>query len=63
MNSIIDRIARDLSLDRDYIASIIRRSSFYYKRFTIPKRNGDPRVIYQASPELKSLQYWVREKY
>ena len=62
MNSIIDRIARDLSLDRDYIASIIRRSSFYYKRFTIPKRNGDPRVIYQASPELKSLQYWVREK-
>lgn len=62
MNSIIDRIARDLSLDRDYIASIIRKSSFYYKRFTIPKRNGDQRVIYQASPELKSLQYWVREK-
>ena len=62
MNSIIDRIACDLSLDRIYIKSIIRRSSFYYKRFTIPKRNGDPRVIYQASPELKSLQYWVREK-
>lgn len=61
MNSIIDRIACDLSLDRTYIASIIRRSSFYYKRFTIPKRNGEQRVIYQASPELKSLQYWVRE--
>ena len=30
--------------------------------FTIPKQNGDQRVIYQASPELKSLQYWVREK-
>ena len=61
MNSIIDRIAYDLSLDRTYITSIIRRSGFYYKRFTIPKRNGDQRVIYQASPELKSLQYWARE--
>lgn len=62
MNSIIDRIACDLSLDRIYIKSIIQRSAFYYKRFTIPKQNGDQRVIYQASPELKSLQYWVREK-
>ena len=62
MNSIIDRIASDLSLDRIYIKSIIQRSAFYYKRFTIPKQNGDQRVIYQASPELKSLQYWVREK-
>lgn len=61
MNSIINRIAYDLSLDRTYLVSIIRRSSFYYKRFTIPKRNGEQRVIYQASPELKSLQYWVRE--
>lgn len=61
MNSIVDRIACDLSLDRTYIASIIHRSNFYYKRFTIPKRNGEQRVIYQASPELKSLQYWVRE--
>ena len=62
MNSIIDHIACDLSLDRIYIKSIIQRSAFYYKRFTIPKQNGDQRVIYQASPELKSLQYWVREK-
>lgn len=61
MNSIIDRIACDLSLDRAYIASVICQSSFYYKRFTIPKRNSEQRVIYQASPELKSLQYWVRE--
>ena len=62
MNSIIDRIACDLSLDRIYVKSIIQKSNFYYRRFTIPKQNGNPRVIYQASPELKSLQYWVREK-
>lgn len=61
MNSLIDRISYDLSLDRSYIASIINRSIFFYRRFTIPKKNGGERVIYQASPELKSLQYWVRE--
>ena len=61
MSSIIDRIAHDLSLDQSCVSSIIRGSNFYYKKFEIPKRNGGTRLIYQASPELKSLQYWVRE--
>lgn len=60
MNSIIDRIADDLLLDSEYVASIVRKSNFYYKSYTIPKRNGDQRMIHQASPELKTLQYWVR---
>lgn len=61
MNSIIDRIADDLSLDKAYIKSIVHRSNYYYKEYTIPKKNGERRTIHQASPELKSLQYWVRE--
>jgi len=60
MNSIIDKIADDLSLDKSYISSIIRRSYCYYKTYSIPKRNGGTRIICQASPELKSLQYWVK---
>lgn len=61
MSSIIDYISNDLSLDKSYIKSIIDRSGFYYKRYTIPKQNGKKRVIHQASPELKTLQYWVKE--
>ncbi|MDD4799052.1 MAG: reverse transcriptase domain-containing protein, partial [Clostridia bacterium] len=61
MNSLIDRIAENLNLDRQYVASITRRSECYYKDYTIPKMNGTRRKIAQASPELKSLQYWVRE--
>jgi len=61
MISIIDRISNDLKLDQAYLISIISRSDYYYKKYNIPKHNGDQRVIYQASPELKTLQYWVRE--
>lgn len=56
---IIDRISLDLKLDKAYLSRIVSRSAFYYKDFTIPKRNGDKRHISQPSPELKTLQYWV----
>lgn len=61
MNSLIDRIAADLHLESTYIEALIMRSDYYYKRYTIPKNNGGRRYIYQASPELKSLQYWIRK--
>lgn len=57
----IDKLFFDLSLDKEYLAKIISRSSFYYKDFTIPKSNGGIRHISQPSPELKTLQYWVLE--
>lgn len=56
---VIDRIALDLKLDRTYISRIVSRSAFYYKDFTIPKRDGGKRHVAQPSPELKTLQYWV----
>lgn len=56
---IIDRIALDLKLDKSYLSRIVSRSAFYYKDFTIPKRNGGERHVAQPSPELKTLQYWV----
>lgn len=59
MNSLIDRIAIELHLDKAYVQSIIQRSSWHYKDYTIPKRNGGLRHIEQASPELKAFQYWV----
>ena len=60
---IITRISSNLQLKDDYISSIIRRSNYYYKDYYIPKRNGGRRKISQASPELKTLQYWVKTGY
>lgn len=58
-NSLIAKISHDLCLKQDYISDIINNSNRYYKHYTIPKKNGSLRSIYQASPELKSLQYWI----
>lgn len=60
MSSLITRISSNLQLKDDYISSIIRRSNYYYKDYYIPKSNGGRRKISQASPELKTLQYWVK---
>lgn len=57
--NIIDRIALELKLDKEYLSRISSRSAYYYRDFTIPKRNGGKRNISQPSPELKTLQYWV----
>lgn len=56
---VIDKIVLDLKLDKTYLSRIVSRSAFYYKDYTIPKRNGDKRYVSQPSPELKTLQYWV----
>lgn len=53
------KIASDLKIDLLYIEKIIKYSDFYYKDYSIPKKNGGLRNISQASPELKTLQYWV----
>lgn len=60
--NIIEKIANELKLDQSYISRIAERSSYYYKEYTVPKRNGEPRSIAQPSPELKTLQYWVFHK-
>lgn len=57
--NIIDKISTELKLDHTYLSCIINRASFYYKDYTIPKKNGGKRYISQPSPELKTLQYWV----
>ena len=57
--NIIDIMADDLKLDSSYILKIANRSDFYYKDYTIKKKNGGFRHISQPSPELKTLQYWI----
>lgn len=35
----------------------------YYKKAVIKKRNGGNRIVYMPTPELKKIQYFLREKY
>lgn len=57
--TILEKISKDLKLDLKYVSSIVDRADFYYRYFSIPKKNGGKRYIEQPSPELKTLQYWV----
>ena len=57
----VDKIASDLCLDQDYIASVVKRSRFYYRDYYIDKRDGGKRKISQPSSELKTMQYWVKK--
>lgn len=59
MRLLIERIAEDFRMDAAYISQVVYRANHYYKDYTIPRKNGKIRYISQASPELKSLQYWV----
>lgn len=61
MMNLTEKIAKDLKLEYSYIEKIINRANYYYKRYSIPKKNGGTREIMQAGPELKSLQYWIKE--
>ncbi len=54
--SIVELISKQMLLEEDYLLTISKSSSARYKRFTIKKRNGGDRVIYQPSKELKSIQ-------
>lgn len=35
----------------------------YYKKYFIKKKNGGIRIVYMPTPELKKIQYFLREKY
>ena len=57
--TLIDKISADLKMDSAYLSGIVARSCFYYRDYSIPKKSGGKRRVAQASPELKTLQYWV----
>ena len=59
--NLVERIAQDFQLDVNYLCSIVEHSEYYYKDYYISKRNGGKWHISQASPELKSMQYWIVE--
>lgn len=58
---LINRMATDLGISARFIRRISKSIPFYYKWYKIPKKSGGSRLIYQPSPSLKVLQYWLIE--
>ena len=54
-------MSKELKLNSTYLYDIANRSSYYYKDYSIPKKKGGHRNISQPSPELKTLQYWIKD--
>lgn len=45
-----------------YIKRAIKFSDFFYRKFTIEKRNGRKRILFEPLPSLKEIQLWILEE-
>jgi hypothetical protein len=61
MVGLLDLLEKDLRLDKAFIQEIIMKGDSQYKKYLIPKKSGGMRRIYSPTPELRLLQYWVKE--
>lgn len=43
----------------NYLKRAVLHTSFFYRNFYIPKRNGDKRRISEPLPSLKEIQLWI----
>ena len=42
-----------------YVITIANKSEYFYKKYSIPKRNGGSRIIHEPLPSLKEIQTWI----
>ncbi|MBE6308530.1 MAG: RNA-directed DNA polymerase [Bacteroidales bacterium] len=45
--------------DEAYVMAIVNQPKSFYKEYSIPKRNGDRRIIHEPLPSLKEIQTWI----
>ncbi|MEL7566423.1 MAG: retron St85 family RNA-directed DNA polymerase [Dehalobacterium sp.] len=55
---ILQLMSKELGLDKEFILKISRNNNAY-KKYKIPKKNGEHRDIYHPNKNLKLLQYWL----
>src|SRR2546423_537036 len=55
----LELMSKELTLPQSFICGLAVGASHEYKRFPIPKRNGDQRMVYHPSRRLKALQRWL----
>lgn len=54
-----ERLAKGLGVPVREVVSLARTSSYHYKTYEIPKRNGSKRTIHHPSRQLKAVQRWL----
>lgn len=59
MSDILEKIAADLLLPIDFVRNTVKYAPTRVKRFTIPKRSGGIREIFQPSVNLKPILSWL----
>lgn len=45
--------------NEEYVIAIANQSEYFYKKYSIPKRNGNRRIIHEPLPSLKEIQTWI----
>ena len=58
---LLNLLSKKLLLDQDFISNLALTASVRYKHYSIPKKNGEQRLIFHPSKELKSLQRVLHE--
>lgn len=53
---LIEYLSKTLLLDGNYILKVVNDANLLYGKFSIPKKGGGNRIVYQPSKELKVLQ-------
>lgn len=56
---LLEEMSAGLMLPRPLISGVVRKASYAYKSYYIPKRSGGQRTIHHPSKELKALQRWL----
>jgi len=60
---IIDQISRELLIPRPAAEALVRKATYSYKTYTIPKRGGGQRTIHHPAKALKSIQRWLVDRF
>jgi len=45
--------------NKNYIKRAVLHTKYFYREFTITKKNGEPRFLLEPLPSLKEIQYWI----
>lgn len=60
---LLEYLSTNLILTTDFILNIANTANDSYNKFSIPKKNGKNRVIYQPQKELKLLQRVIHDDF
>lgn len=52
-------LADEIHLSKNLIASLVERTPYFYREFTVKKKSGGTRTIAAPSRELKAVQAWI----